>query len=656
MTAPAVSTFETGIALLQADIAREAEAAYAPRTPLTVAAWAEEHRVLPSSSSSEGGRFSNDRIPYLRGIMDSLSNPRIQTTVVMKGAQVAGTTIGENWVGWTMDESPCPMLSVWPTEKLLRRWSMTRLDPMIDATPNLARLFDRSGLRDSNDAIAHKEFPAGTLDLLTARSSSDLRSISAARIWFSEVDNIIAELSEDGDPIELARSRGETFWDYKEYFESTPTVSGASRIYEELSRSTWNDWHMPCPHCHEMQVLRWRDGMEEGDENTSGEMRFVWEKDEFGEVVPGTVSYVCEHCACLIPEWHKAQMLAKGEWRPRHPGRSAEGFHIPAFISPLISWHRIAQRFTRAVRSPAKMRTFVNNICGLPFAEKAAGVSSNFLQQRAEIYRAKVPRGVRVLVAGGDVQGDSVQLTVWGYGAGEEAWVIDWHIVEGDPALERTWREVGDYLRSGFTDESGKTRFIAATCIDAKYQTGHVHRFARRFVGPNGAKVVPTQGREGRGRPVIADPPKETRRRSGRSIRSRVVGIDTVKDMLFGRLQVREPGPEYIHFPDGLDAAFYLQLTSEELKTEYKNRRPVRVWRKRAKDLANEVLDTTVYAYAALVSLGARVLQDLAKLARAEGGEVVSIPASSDGSSPPSAPYAPPRARNRPRVVSRGVY
>lgn len=642
---------EAYLRLLIGDVESSAERAFAPKSPLSIAEWAEEHRVLPSSSSSEGGRFRNDRIPYLRGIMDALYDPRIQTVVVMKGAQVAGTTIGENWVGWTMDESPAPMLAVWPTDKLLRRWSMTRLDPMIDETPRLARLFNRSGLRDSNDALSHKEFPNGTLDLLTARSSSDLRSISAGRIWFSEVDNIIAELAEDGDPIELARSRGETYWDYKEYFESTPTVAGSSRIFDELQRSTWNDWHMPCPHCDHGQVLRWRDGMEDGDENTSGDRRFVWDEDSAGEVIPGTVCYVCEHCACTIDEWKKTQMLAQGLWIPRHEGRAAAGFHIPAFISPLISWQRIAQRYTRARKNSAKMRTFVNNICGLPYAERDGKVNSSFLAQRAEVYRARVPDGVKVLTAGGDVQGDSVHFTVWGYGAGEESWLIDWKIIEGDPSLEKTWREVGDYLRSGFTDRTGRTRTIAATCIDAKYQTGHVMRFAKRFAGPAGARVIPTQGKEGRGRPVIADPPAATRRRSGgRGIRSRMVGIDTVKDMLAGRLQVKEPGPECVHFPDGLDPAFYAQLTAEKLVTEYKNRRPVRVWRKKEKDLANEALDTTVYAYAALVSLGARVLQDLARLAQAEPAEVVSL-------SPTTAP-APAAARplTRPRVVSKGVY
>lgn len=648
----AAREIEAAVRQLLVEVEQSAARAFAPRPPVSIAPWAEEHRVLPSSSSSEGGRFRNARVPYLRGIMDALTDPRVPTVVLMKGAQVAGTTAGENWVGWTMDESPAPMLVVWPTEKLLRRWSMTRLDPMIDQTPRLAQLFQRTGLRDSSDALAHKEFPGGTLDLLTARSSSDLRSISAGRIWFSEVDNIIAELAEDGDPIELARSRGETYWDYKEYFESTPTVAGASRIHDELSRSTWNDWHMPCPHCGHVQVLRWRDGMEDGDDDTTGFRRFTWEEDSAGDVIPGTVGYVCEGSGCFIEERHKIAMLAQGEWVPRFPDRAAVGFHVPAFISPLISWQRIGQRYVRARKSQARMRTFVNNICGLPFAERDGAVSTQFLAQRAEVYRARVPDGVRVLTAGADVQGDSVHFTVWGWGAGEESWLIDWKILEGDPSLERTWREVGDYLRTGFADRAGRVRHIAATCIDAKYQTGNVHRFARRFAGPHGAKAIATQGKEGRGRPVLADPPAQTRRRSAhRGTRSRMVGIDTVKDLLFGRLQVKEPGPECVHFPDGLDPAFYAQLTAERLVTEYKNRRPVRVWRKREKDLANEALDTTVYAYAALVSLGSRVLQDLARLAPVASGD--GAPTALEV---PSAPAPAPRSRTRPRVVSRGVY
>lgn len=664
--------FRSAVEALLEDVDREAYSAFAPKIVLGTAGWSEEKRILPRSTSSEGGPFRNARVPYQRGIMDSLDNPRVQTTVNMKGAQVGGSVIGENWIGRTIDEDPCPMLSVWPTEKLMKRWSLTRLDPMLEDTPSLAKYFPRTGLRDSNDALTHKEFPGGSLDLLTARSSSDLRSISAKRIWFSEVDNIIAELIEDGDPFELARSRGETFWDYKEYLESTPTVAGSSRIMKEMESSSWNDWTMPCPHrkCSGAVVLKWRDGMENGDGDVSGEARFVWETDAHGGVIPGTVKYICDHCGEPIDEDAKPWMLSGGVWVPRYPDRTlVDGFHITAFMSPLIEWTRLARRFVRAKKNEAAMRTFVNNVCGLPYREKSSDVGAHFLLQRAETYRAEVPKGVKVITVGGDVQHNTVHLTMWGYGAGEETWLLDWMVIEGSITRRRVHTELAAFLSRQLIDETGRRRFVSAACIDAKYLTGYVHRFCRDYIGPHGAKAIAIQGKDGRHRAVIADPPVETRRRS-RGPRSRIVGIDGIKDTLMERLRLTETGPGYVHFPTHIgtkpiDPAFFSQLTAEELKTEYnKRRQPVRVWRKKAKDLANEVWDTFVYAYAALASLGPTVLRELARLAMeqkigaAEDAEVESVTSAAPARPivQPTKPTNPQEPLTRPRVISRGVW
>ncbi len=638
---------------LREAVIQEAQLFFSPRTMRGIAETADAVRILPSSTSSEGGPFRTSRVPYMRKIMDALQNPRVQTVVVMKGAQTAGTTIAENWILWTMLESPSPMLAIWPTEKLLQRWSLTRLDKMIESTPELKRLFNRSGLRDSNDSIAHKEGPGWTLDLLTARSSSDLRSISARRLWFSEVDNVIQEIASDGDPFELARSRGETFWDYKELFESTPTEAGHSRIWAELIRTTWNDWWQACPHCGLEQVFVWSDGMEDGDLNRSGSRRFVWERDKHGEVIPGSVTYACQN-GCSIEEHHKVRMLAAGEWRPRHPERtSAEGFHIPAWISPFISWTRIAQRFMRATKVEARMRTFINNICGLPYTPSAGRVlQPHFLRSREEEYDAPCPSGVRVLVASCDVQADRIEVMIVGYGAGEEAWVIEWAQLDGEPALSQVWRDLGAFLRSTWTDASRKKRSVSAVCIDARYQSERVHRFAANWVGDNGARAIPIVGVDGRPRPVLATPPPSKRRRAQKRKPARQVGTDTVKDLLVERLAIKEPGPGYIHFPEGLDPAFYEQLTSEELRTEYRKKRPVRVWRLKREGLANEALDLSVYAYAALTSLGSRVLADLSRLAREQvSGERIkesATPAAADSGKGGTTP----RAQRRSRVIS----
>jgi phage terminase large subunit GpA-like protein len=79
-----------------------------------------------------------------------------------------------------------------------------------------------------------------------------------------------------------------------------------------------------------------------------------------------------------------------------------------------------------------------------------------------------------------------------------------------------------------------------------------------------------------------------------------VVGSDTAKDTLYGRLRIAEPGPGYVHFPIGapFDAEYFAQLTSEVVRTRFNEGRPYRVW-VLPPGKRNEALDTAAYALAA---------------------------------------------------------
>jgi hypothetical protein len=423
---------------------------FQPSPKLTVSQWADANRLLPETSA-EPGRFRTDRIPYLRKIQDTLGDETIGTVVFAKSAQVAGSTAGENFVGFLMDHAPCAILEVWPTEKKLQKWSLTRLDPMLRDTPSLAKKFPRSGRREAGNSLDKKLFPGGWLMAITAKSTSDLKSDSARVAVAEEVDEWEGDVGEQGDPLALLRVRLVTFWNGKLYIVSTPTLEGSSRIWSELEDSTWNEYWVPCPECGEYQTLRWRDGDESPEE--AGEYRLVWDKDEEGRVIRGTTRYVCVN-GCVIHERHKQQMLERGEWRARFPGRPTVGFHINTIYSPLCRWDTIAEEFAKAVRKPQEMKTFVNTKLGLPYREKGESINAHFLASREEQYPLHgegehaiemIPRGVGLLTAGVDVQGDRIELLVWGWGAGEERWLIEWEVLNGDPGRKtsgRSWSVV----------------------------------------------------------------------------------------------------------------------------------------------------------------------------------------------------------------------
>jgi phage terminase large subunit GpA-like protein len=71
-----------------------------------VSEWADEHRMLSKKASAEPGRWSTERTPYLREIMDALS-PSDPTPVVVlqKPTQIGGTESGNNWVGSIIDQA-----------------------------------------------------------------------------------------------------------------------------------------------------------------------------------------------------------------------------------------------------------------------------------------------------------------------------------------------------------------------------------------------------------------------------------------------------------------------------------------------------------------------------------------------------------------------
>ncbi len=90
-------------------------------------------------------------------------------------------------------------------------------------------------------------------------------------------------------------------------------------------------------------------------------------------------------------------------------------------------------------------------------------------------------------------------------------------------------------------------------------------------------------------------------------IRLYPIGVDTGKEVVFGRLRITEPGHGYFHFPVERDREYFLQLTAEKQVTRFTKGVARREWIKtRAR---NEALDCTVYALAALKLLSPNLEQ-----------------------------------------------
>lgn len=225
---------------------------FKPPPLLTVAQWADEYLYLSPEDSAEAGKYRVDRAPYQREMLEAVSDPDIKEVVYCTSSQIGKTLMAKCILGYHIHQDPGPIIVMQPTVKIAETFSKDRLAPMIRDTPALRGLIADPKSRTSGNTIDHKQFPGGHLTMIGANAPSDLASRPIRIVFADEVDRYPASAGTEGDPLFLARQRSVNFWNRKFIMASTPTVEGSSRIWREFERSDQRHYHLPCPHCGEL--------------------------------------------------------------------------------------------------------------------------------------------------------------------------------------------------------------------------------------------------------------------------------------------------------------------------------------------------------------------------------------------------------------------
>lgn len=595
------------------ELVRRAVKVLAPPPDLTVSEWADRHRVLSRESSAEPGRWKTERTPYLKEIMDAVTDPKTEKIVVMSSSQVGKTELLLNVIGYFIDQDPSPILLLQPTLEMAEAFSKDRLAPMLRDTPALKGKVKDPRSRNSGNTLLHKQFPGGHITMAGANSPASLASRPIRILLADEVDRYPISAGTEGDPLTLAERRTSNFWNRKKIFVSTPGVKGLSRIEAAYELSTQEEWCLACPTCGEYQPLKW------------AQLHFE------------DLTHECAHCGArhTETEWKRQP----GKWVAKLENIGTRGFHLNALSSPWKTWKEIVEEFKEAKRiGPEGLKAWVNTILGETWEEEGDTIEEEALAEHAEHYGAEVPDGVVVLTAGVDTQDDRLEVEVVGWGPGKESWSIEYRTFYGDPGQSAVWSQLDDFLQRYWSKADGTQLGISCTCIDSGgHFTDQVYQFCAKR---EHRRVFAIKGRGGTGHPILIGKP--TRNNKHRAALFHI-GVDTVKELFFSRLKVEDPGPGYCHFPAGSDRghdrSYFLGLTSEKKVLRYRKGRPYIEWIKRSSSIRNEALDCRVYATAALEIIN----PDLKKLAEQKAGVMEQ-----------KKPMTAPRTRGR-RVLSRGV-
>lgn len=555
--------------------------------------WADKNYVLPDTSNMPGP-WRTENTPHLRFILDSFVNPEVEEISVMGSAQIGKTSMLLILIGYVIDINPQPILFLLPTLDVARGFSDTKLRETIKDTPVLKRKVKtkRGGSEEGNKLLKH--FPGGYLKLVGGNSPHGLRQASIPIVISDDINSLEPGQQREGDPIFRAEKRAQTFEGRRKKIRcSTPTRKSIDRIEKFYRQGSQHSYHVPCPECETMQILKW--------ENV------VWDKelDMFGEPVehhPETARILCEHCGHGITEGERQQILRRGKWVAKNPkSKSHLSFKINELSSTLSSLKSIVDSYIKSTKEEESYEAFVNTTLGESY-EIIHEVEYDYeqLMNRAEPYLTEedpyVPDGVLVLTMGVDVQIDRLEAQVCGWGEGEECWVLGYFKIYGDIDSRPVYNELDKIRKQTWKRADGLKLSISRTLVDSGFQGKmkmvYDYCYRNRF-----DSVFASKGNGKFGAPLTA---------SSRVYDDRLdlirIGTNEAKKSLYDtRLKVEEPGPKYIHFTEQYcDEEYFKQFASEVGILRKSGMITYTVFVKKEGQKRNEALDTWLLCYAGI--------------------------------------------------------
>lgn len=611
-------------------------ASFRSEKAIPLSEWMEEEARL-----DDGSRYR--AFPFQRGIADAFTAPETEEVSVMKSSRIGYSTIVQGYIGYSIRRAPRRLLIYQPTIDDAEKYSRDDLDPVLQwpAVRKVATFKPRH----ADNQIRAKRFKGGWVQIKGANSPKEFRRVTADSVLLEEPDGYPYSAKEEGDPARLAYKRSLTSARRFNAAGSTPKIKGTSRIEALFEAGTQEHRYVPCPHCGHMQVLVFGDGTGPG-------IRYE------PKIRPTRAWYRCEN-GCDIEELHKVWMDENGEWRAHNPeaGPRHRSFHIWAAYSqfPGASWLAIATEFVDVKHDPNQLKTFYNQVLGLPWAEAGESPDWQRLYDRREkdMLMGTVPDWAGLLIGSVDVQrggGGRLELDIWAFGPNKWRALVDHIEIDGAIADKSTWAKLDTAVAREWKNSKGQRLRLARVAVDSGdgENTMHVYAWARRH--PGFAMAIKGRHALSASQP-IAGPTWVDVDIGGQKIRKGVrlwtVGTSMLKLELYGHLLLDrpvdgDPFPEgYVFLPDGATDEWIKQLVAEQFTlVKMRGGRVRREWQQLR--TRNEALDNAIYARAAAYSLGVDRWTDK-KWAQIKGER--SPARKSDRHSAPAPQEAPPPAQ-----------
>lgn len=606
---------------------------------VTVSQSARLHRKLANPGAYSGPWGGG---PYFVGHLDRpmdclMSESPYRQVMVMGPSQVGKSEIGNNWQLHKVIYDPSDLQFAMPNEKNMGEYVKTQFDKMIEICPDMQKQM-LSGA--SADTINLKRF-LGCDQFFTWPTGPNFRSKPIPCHRGDDTDDFPVDIGKQGDLLSLMQGRMGSFAAYGRtmiYLNSTPKLgSSAPRGIEALvAAGTDERFWVDCLHCGRPFALYFD--------------RLHYEKLGTSADAESSAEVACPH-GCLHSQREKRPLLETFRWIGKgetavergadRSGKDGEllgniraSFRFDGLFgfrpwSEIAGLAREAELAFETEQDEGPLKTFNQTIVGRNHITPRSGdaaVALSDLEKRAKAstyVMGEVPPGVLVLVASVDQHANRYEVSVWGFGVGFRAWLVDRFAVISIEengrhrpvrpfTVPEDWAVLHEQVMSRAYPMAGAPHLmmkIFNTAVDIggndnatdnAFSWWHAmvagDAMSKRPALPETAITLIKGGNRLNAR-LLPPPTVDAKRQIKGAPQAElfVPNVNRMKDILDARLCRREDGGGFISFPRDVSPAHLAELRAE-----------VKVGEQWTRDshTANETWDLYLYAYTVVVRFG----------------------------------------------------
>ena len=584
--------------------------------------WVQRNFML-SASTGRAGPF--DPYPFQTAWLNCMCLPGPSVLTLRKGARVGYTACLTAAMAYKLAVQRRQVLVLLPRDEDADGFSEQDVDGALESSEAFADALAGKTTHKGNRK-GYKRFRGGNqLYIRGGQTKNNYYKITVQDVIYDELDAFPRDVQGLGSPITLGDGRMGVSFRTKSIRGSTPRDDGGLMAESEASADVVLGYHVPCPHCGYEAELEYFGTIETRLPRAGWvfEKGLTWRRGE-----PESVCYVCESCGESFGQEYLMGLLHEGQWRTADgdfalndlgtaPVGGAEWpYHIAFFCWQIYAinkpWSTIARDRDNCEIMPSNRKVFANETLGRYWKTDVINLTVESLMARAEDYDRNpvrplpagphhdVPKEVRLVSYGMDVQRNRVEIEFVGWGRGEECWALDYRVLPGDTSSPAFWAS-DELKRFVFgANEDGELYYRDLPMIgviDASYNTNQVYEFCAEYLAYS---VYPGKGlSDSWGKEIAPIRPPQWRKDIGARLLN--IGVTAVKDHVYETAMLPPGVQGACHFRKGhgYTEDWYQMFLAEE-REELKSNANRWKYVLKAGVRRNEALDCRCYAVAAM--------------------------------------------------------